>query len=141
MRWIVLTVSLWAAAPLAAQESQGRDLMAEALRLFMQGFMAEMEPAMNRDGNYRITDHARQQLATRWSETVLRPTQFDHIQVPNTAPLVGYDSSTSGWFVEVPNSPMVAIVNDGIVVTFLSADAARAKIALHGYGPDDFVRE
>lgn len=25
---------------------QGRDLMAEALRLFMQGFMAEMEPAL-----------------------------------------------------------------------------------------------
>ena len=30
----------------AEEESQGRDLMAEALRLFMQGFMAEMEPAL-----------------------------------------------------------------------------------------------
>lgn len=28
------------------EEPQGRDLMAEALRLFMQGFMAEMEPAL-----------------------------------------------------------------------------------------------
>ena len=27
-------------------ETTGRDLMAEALRLFMQGFMAEMEPAL-----------------------------------------------------------------------------------------------
>ncbi len=46
MRWIVLTVSLLVATPLAAQEDRGRDLMAEALRLFMQGFMAEMEPAI-----------------------------------------------------------------------------------------------
>lgn len=46
MRWIVLTVSLLIATPLAAQEDRGRDLMAEALRLFMQGFMAEMEPAI-----------------------------------------------------------------------------------------------
>ncbi len=37
-----------AAFPATAQEDepQGRDLMAEALRLFMQGFMAEMEPAL-----------------------------------------------------------------------------------------------
>ena len=36
------------ASPAFAQdeEPQGRDLMAEALRLFMQGFMAEMEPAL-----------------------------------------------------------------------------------------------
>ena len=46
MRWIALTVSLLIATPLAAQEDRGRDLMAEALRLFMQGFMAEMEPAI-----------------------------------------------------------------------------------------------
>ena len=37
-----------AASPAFAQdeEPKGRDLMAEALRLFMQGFMAEMEPAL-----------------------------------------------------------------------------------------------
>lgn len=39
-----------AAVPAFAQEAeeepQGRDLMAEALRLFMQGFMAEMEPTL-----------------------------------------------------------------------------------------------
>lgn len=46
MRWTILTLSLWLATPLAAQEERGRDLMAEALRLFMQGFMAEMEPAL-----------------------------------------------------------------------------------------------
>ena len=46
MRWIALTVSLLIATPLEAQEDRGRDLMAEALRLFMQGFMAEMEPAI-----------------------------------------------------------------------------------------------
>lgn len=36
------------ASPVLAQDEapQGRDLMAEALRLFMQGFMAEMEPAL-----------------------------------------------------------------------------------------------
>ncbi len=46
MRWILLSTSLLLAAPAAAQEESGRDLMAEALRLFMQGFMAEMEPAL-----------------------------------------------------------------------------------------------
>ncbi|MEM6387408.1 MAG: hypothetical protein AAF718_14355 [Pseudomonadota bacterium] len=34
------------AMPVTAEEDRGRDLMAEALRLFMQGFMAEMEPAI-----------------------------------------------------------------------------------------------
>ncbi len=47
MRWIALALSLSIAAPALAQnEDRGRDLMAEALRLFMQGFMAEMEPAL-----------------------------------------------------------------------------------------------
>lgn len=46
MRRTVLTVLLLVATPLAAEEERGRDLMAEALRLFMQGFMAEMEPAL-----------------------------------------------------------------------------------------------
>ncbi|MEO9824982.1 MAG: hypothetical protein ABJF50_11260 [Paracoccaceae bacterium] len=35
------------ATPVVAQdEEQGRDLMGEALKLFMRGLMAEMEPAM-----------------------------------------------------------------------------------------------
>lgn len=34
------------ASPAYPEEDRGRDLMAEALRLFMQGFMAEMEPAL-----------------------------------------------------------------------------------------------
>lgn len=47
MRWFVLSVSIFLAVPAMAQEEErGRDLMAEALRLFMQGFMAEMEPAI-----------------------------------------------------------------------------------------------
>ena len=47
MRMILLIISLCFAAPAVAQEEErGRDLMAEALRLFMQGFMAEMEPAI-----------------------------------------------------------------------------------------------
>lgn len=36
------------ALPAAAEEEQkGRDLMAEALRLFMKGLMSEMEPALD----------------------------------------------------------------------------------------------
>ena len=36
------------AAPAIAQEEEsGRDLMAEALRLFMKGLMAEVEPALD----------------------------------------------------------------------------------------------
>lgn len=47
MRWFALALLL-TVTPAAGQEdgSNGRDLMAEALRLFMQGFMAEMEPAL-----------------------------------------------------------------------------------------------
>lgn len=48
MRYFLTAIFLSLALPLQAQddESSGRDLMAEALRLFMQGFMAEMEPAL-----------------------------------------------------------------------------------------------
>ena len=35
------------ATPLSAEEDRGRDLMADALRLFMKGLMEEMEPAMD----------------------------------------------------------------------------------------------
>lgn len=47
MRWIALALAL-TVTPAAGQEdgAAGRDLMAEALRLFMQGFMQEMEPAL-----------------------------------------------------------------------------------------------
>ncbi len=46
MRWIALALFLTATPAAAQEEDRGRDLMAEALRLFMQGFMAEMEPAL-----------------------------------------------------------------------------------------------
>lgn len=44
---IALILSLLAAPVWAdSHEEQGRDLMGEALKLFMRGLMAEMEPAM-----------------------------------------------------------------------------------------------
>ncbi len=47
----VLAAAFLIASPVLAEDGseapQGRDLMAEALRLFMQGFMAEMEPAID----------------------------------------------------------------------------------------------
>ena len=48
MRTVVTIALMCIALPLQAQDegTTGRDLMAEALRLFMQGFMAEMEPAL-----------------------------------------------------------------------------------------------
>ncbi|MGR3515185.1 MAG: hypothetical protein ACU0GG_20670 [Paracoccaceae bacterium] len=47
MKRFILMLCLCLATPaLAEDEDRGRDLMAEALRLFMQGFMAEMEPAL-----------------------------------------------------------------------------------------------
>ncbi len=46
MRWIALALFLTAAPASAQEEDRGRDLMAEALRLFMQGFISEMEPAL-----------------------------------------------------------------------------------------------
>ena len=47
MRWLIMaTVVLLAGSALAEEhEPQGRDLMSEALRLFMKGLMSEMEPA------------------------------------------------------------------------------------------------
>lgn len=50
MKRAVLIAFLGLAAPLHAQDAEpdaeGRDLMGEALRLFMKGLMQEMEPAM-----------------------------------------------------------------------------------------------
>jgi len=48
MRFLVLILMLMA-GPIAAQDGDtgGRDLMAEALRLFMRGLMEEMEPAFD----------------------------------------------------------------------------------------------
>lgn len=47
MKRIVLLLVFLATPALSQDEgTSGRDLMAEALRLFMQGFMAEMEPAL-----------------------------------------------------------------------------------------------
>ncbi len=47
MRMMLISLATCAALPaLAQEEERGRELMAEALRLFMQGFMAEMEPAL-----------------------------------------------------------------------------------------------
>ncbi len=43
---LVILLLLATPAPADTQEEQGRDLMAEALKLFMRGLMAEMEPAM-----------------------------------------------------------------------------------------------
>jgi len=48
MRWLAFMIFL-AATPAAPQDAgpDGRDLMAEALRLFMRGLMEEMEPAFD----------------------------------------------------------------------------------------------
>lgn len=46
MRKLAILIVLLVSPPALAEEDRGRDLMAEALRLFMQGFMAEMEPAL-----------------------------------------------------------------------------------------------
>ena len=86
-----------------------------------------------------ITAHARKRLKDRYPQTVLPFDGFDDVTVPTDAPLVGYDGSTGAIFLEVPNTPMVAVVAGGVVVTFLSADSARARIALRGYGIADFL--
>ena len=46
MRWLVLTLALTFAPPALAEEERGRDLMSEALKLFMKGLMQEMDPAI-----------------------------------------------------------------------------------------------
>lgn len=47
MRIMAIILALTFAAPALAEEDRGRDLMNEALRLFMRGLMAEMEPALS----------------------------------------------------------------------------------------------
>ena len=47
MRWLSLVLLFSVAPPSFAEEDQGRDLMAEALRLFMRGLLEEMEPAVD----------------------------------------------------------------------------------------------
>ena len=46
----ILAVCLLASPVFAQDEEQGRDLMSEALRLFMKGLMQEMEPALDELG-------------------------------------------------------------------------------------------
>ena len=47
MRWFSIVLLFSFATPSFAEEDQGRDLMAEALRLFMRGLLEEMEPAVD----------------------------------------------------------------------------------------------
>lgn len=58
--------------------------------------------------------------------------------VPVDARSVGYDGETGARFLDVPGTPMVAIVQGDVVTTFLTRDAAEFKLRLKGYGPDDF---
>lgn len=46
MKVLSALILLACAVPVSAEENRGRDLMGEALRLFMQGFFEEMEPAI-----------------------------------------------------------------------------------------------
>ena len=50
---------------------------------------------------------------------------------------MGYDPSHGTVFVEVPRTPMVAVVVSEVVATFLSRESADAKVALHGFGPKE----
>jgi len=45
-KWTLVAFFCSLTAPVYAQESEGRDLMAEALRLFMKGLMSEIEPGL-----------------------------------------------------------------------------------------------
>ena len=46
IKWISVIAFCLLASPLAADDAEGRDLMAEALRLFMKGLMSELEPGL-----------------------------------------------------------------------------------------------
>jgi len=87
---------------------------------------------------YRFSQHAREQLRDRWPDTVLKPTTFDQYCVPRSAKIIAYDSTSGSLVVEVPNTPMAAVIHDGEVVTVLTAEAARIKYAIHGYTESDF---
>jgi len=88
-------------------------------------------------GNFEISRHARAQLVARWPETVLPFRGFDSIVVPRDARIIGYDPTTSTYFLDVPNTPMVALVSGDIVVTVLTADSATSKLKLHGFSSED----
>jgi hypothetical protein len=85
-------------------------------------------------GCFPITFHALKRLWERWPETVLTPGNLSMtIMVPLNAQLLGYDPRTSARYLEVPGTPMVALVEQDIVTTFLTRDACRYKLMLRGY--------
>lgn len=85
---------------------------------------------------FPISRHAWFRLQERWPNTVLQPKSFEFVRVPNDARTVGWDPSTSADYREVPETPMVAVVVDGIVKTFLNRVTAREKLNLHGWWID-----
>ncbi len=90
------------------------------------------------DKHYPISIHAKQQLADRWPDTVLRPTEFDWVTVPTDAPMIGYDPSSSARLLAVPETPMVAVITGDVVSTFMTRQSAETNIALRGFGEADF---
>lgn len=94
-----------------------------------------------RPGCFPMTVHAFCRLRERWPETVLVPADLDNFVVPLNSPLIGYDQRTSARFLEVPGTPMIALVVQGIVRTFLSRESARYKLYLRGwwFGDGDFL--
>ena len=82
---------------------------------------------------YPMTVHAFCRLGERWPDTILRPHDLDSIHVPLSARTIGYDPRTSAAYLEVPGTPMVAVVEQGIVRTFLTYEAAAYKLHLRGF--------
>jgi len=68
------------------------------------------------------------------------PRDLSNVTAPIEARLVGYDAVTGAQFLAVPGTPMVAIVQGDVVVTFPATEAAEFKMKLKGYGADDFKK-
>ena len=86
-----------------------------------------------------MTPHASQRLPERWPDTVLRPRSFEFFSVSEDMPIIGYCGGA--FYVEVTGTPMVAVVENNVVLTVYEKTVADAKLRWRGYDLRDCHRD
>lgn len=88
---------------------------------------------------YRMTPHARQRISERWPDTVLRPQSFEFFSVNKGMPIFGY--CDGAYYVEVTGTPMVAVVENDMVLTVYEIAVAEKRLRWHGYSRRDLYHD
>lgn len=82
-----------------------------------------------------MTSHACLRLPERWPDTVLRPRSFEFFSVSEDMPIIGY--CEGAFYVEVIGTPMVAVVENDVVLTVYEMAVADARLRWRGYSRRD----